>query len=100
MSQTGERAGALASDAEEPSADRPFVVRVRDRCEPRLNDGYAGREFEVTVPSLYIARALVGALLERSHIEDPPQGRFVGALAGGSRTVTLEPVGGRSDGES
>ena len=93
MSQTGERARRVASEAEDRTPERPFVVRVRDCCEPRLNDGYAGREFEVAVQSLQIASALVAALLERAQIDDVPNGRFVKALAGGRRTVTVEPLG-------
>lgn len=70
-----------------------FVVRLRDRCEPRLSGGYEGGELEVPVGSRELAQALVGALLERNLSHELGAGVCCKPLAGGTRTVTVEPVG-------
>lgn len=85
--------GGEEMEQRQRSAAGAFVVRLHDRCEPRLTGGYQGCELELPVVSLKLAQTLDGALLERDHTDELAAGTYCKPLAGGTRTVTLEPVG-------
>jgi hypothetical protein len=74
-------------------ADREqlLVVRVEDQINPRLA-GWAGASYDSLPQPPEQARTLVGLLLGRSTEPLDGQTRWRCAVAGGTRTVTLDTV--------
>ena len=96
MSTTdGRESGRLAAawtgtgDNGHDGRERLFVVRVSDSCCEQLA-GRAGGSYESPPQPLADAQALVAVLLERNHHEQIREGEVTVAIAGGSRTITLE----------
>jgi hypothetical protein len=70
--------------------DERLIVRVRDQVDERLT-GQPGREYESPPQTREEAIALAELLLERP-LTNEAEERWSRPLAGGRRTVSLDPV--------
>ena len=68
-----------------------FVVRVEERCNPRLV-GREGLACELAPQPLAAARTLVCLLLRRGHPEEIRGDTYEVAVAGGRQTITLQEL--------
>jgi hypothetical protein len=74
-----------------PAGAPLFVVRIVERCEPRLT----GREelgCEVPPQTLPAAQTLVCLLMRRGHPREIVEGSYRVAVAGGQQLITLEAL--------
>ena len=68
-----------------------FVVRVRDCCCAQLV-GRDGGSYQSPPQPLADAQALIALLIERNHEQQVGEGELSLPIAGGRRTISLEPA--------
>jgi hypothetical protein len=84
--------GPVNGDGSEPAIEEPVVVRVRDAINPALA-GRGGANYDSPPQSREQALMLVRLLVGRPGEPVTERASWGCPIAGGRRTVTIEPAG-------